>query len=965
MLLFVLPSAAASSFGQPSCHQGSGYQEIVGDFQASSLFGNQLLPPAQALTTPQYLLIAGKVYFNQDYTFAPGSDIIFLDNDSGFKIIGNVELTLNGAHLRGCERLWIGVEVLDEGKLTALNSTFEDAKTAVLLRNGSIIRITGNTFNKNVCGILASRSTSGATTPISIALGSADGLSGNTFSGDAPLLEAISPAAMASGLINAPSAMTDYPYAGIWLQRVSALSIGHDGYNVNMFHDFGQHQETGISTRGLISIESNITVSNAAFDNFGIYDPSFPPNNNVSFAIYALNNVMTPTETTVSSSTFSKCYIDIRTRGTDIKVTGIDSYHAFGSISASPANSLQNPYICSITDNKIDNFHGVGMQIFLRQASGSLNISNNLIADNAQPYTFGLFNRFGIVVENDGPAPEINMNGSRIFNNKLWSRSGFTGRFHGIGIGKMSYLTIEQNSVQEMSSTSALDAFFGIRVLEYPCNGTRVLYNNFKGSGINYPSFAAGTFFSESINGIFRCNATDKLNTGMAFFDNCDNTDLRENEFFYHERGLALGHPNVNVTSGGLVHRIGQQTNKENRWYGTNSIVEAYAINQASALASIFEINSSNLNSFFWPFPRKIGTVDDNFTWFLPSPTGPEADESVVACFLVAPDPKFESRLADNDEMLLAGEYQPPLGYPALEWEARWQFADRLNRNPALQSISAEAAQYYQDTYNEAYSSLNRTYQGYLNRWQPESAQAELVQGYMASLREAVAQRFALDALLSPSPEENTALHQQMQAADSAIAIQTALLEEAIELLHMEIDQQMSVLLAGVASITATEPYEADMKEVIEILLSAHLAGGELTSEQADRVAAIADKCRYAGGYAVLLARTFFEQQESYAQDLDCEAAQLSIAPSSEVPNASSLRVFPNPASEALTIQTGQDFERGTARLFNAQGLLLKQFELQYRNTSISVNELGSGMYFLEVQLDGQPKLHKAFIVAK
>jgi hypothetical protein len=964
MLLFVLPSAAASSFGQPSCHQGSGYQEIVGDFQASSLFGNQLLPPAQALTTPQYLLIAGKVTFNQDYTFAPGSDIIFLNNDSGFRIIGNVELTLNGAHLRGCERLWVGVEVLDEGKLTALSSTFEDAKTAVLLRNGSIFRITSNTFNKNVCGILASRSTSGITTPISIALGSADGLSGNTFSGDVPLLEAISPAAITSGLINAPSAITAYPYAGIWLHRVSVLSIGHDDHNVNMFHDFGQHQEAGISTRGIVSTESNIIVSNAAFDNLGIYDPSFPPNNNEAFAIYARNNAITPTETTVSTSTFSTCYIDIRTRGTDIKVTGIASYRAFGSIWASPANNLQSPYICSITDNTIiDYFQGVGMQIFLRQPSGSLNISNNLISDNDQPDIFGLFNRFGIVVENDGPDPEINMNGSRIYNNKLWSRSGFTGRFHGIGIGKMSYLTIEQNSVQEMLPTSALDAFFGIRVLSFPCNGTRMHYNNFKGSGISYPSFAAGTFFSESINGIFRCNATDKLNIGMAFFDNCDNTDLRENEFFFHDRGLALGHPNV--TSGGFVHRIGQQTNKENRWYGTNSIVEAYAINQASALASIFEINSSNLNSFFWPFPRKIGTVDDNFTWFLPSPIGPEADESVVACFLVEPEPKFESRLADNDERLLAGEYQPPLGYPALEWEARWQFADRLNRNPALQNISAEAAQYYQDTYNEAYSSLNRTYRAYLNRWQPESAQAELVQGYMASLREAVAQRFALDALLSPSPEENAALYQQMQAADSAIAIQTALLEEAIEMLHTEIDQQVSALLAGVASITVTEAYEADMKEVIEILLSAHLAGGELTSEQTARVAAIADKCRYAGGYAVLLARTFFEPQDSYAQDLDCEAAQLSIAPSSEVPNASSLRVFPNPASEALTVQTGQDFERGTARLFNAQGLLLKQFELQDRNTSMSVNEFDSGMYFLEVQLDGQPKLHKAFIVTK
>jgi hypothetical protein len=91
----------------------------------------------------------------------------------------------------------------------------------------------------------------------------------------------------------------------------------------------------------------------------------------------------------------------------------------------------------------------------------------------------------------------------------------------------------------------------------------------------------------------------------------CDNADVSKNRFNYHGIGLGLGAPQLPTTTS-----IGPQSKKENRWFGTNSPIEAYALNPATAMDSKFEINSSDLNSDYWPLPRKIGSTNDNFVWF-------------------------------------------------------------------------------------------------------------------------------------------------------------------------------------------------------------------------------------------------------------------------------------------------------------------------------------------------------------
>lgn len=419
MILFLSLIIAEGVLGQSNCEQGSGYIEIVGDADAPNLYGNELLLPAQAATTPQFLKISGVVNFTLDYTFAPGSDIIFLDNSSGFRVDIFAELTLNDVKLRGCNKLWMGVEVRPLASIVADASTFEDAIAAIILRDRSTIRIVGNTFKKNACGILAIRGTS-TVTPISVLLASSDGLSGNTFDGSEQLLESISPSSL-PGVVGESTSLSSFPIAGIVLQRVIGLTIGSNNHAANMFENF--FMNPGPRMGGIRLYESGATVTNCNFQNFGDYNAMFPTSATQGEAISAYSALVALPDVIVENCDFFNCYQDIFSRGTNLTVKNISSKDAVVSIRARSANFSQNPFVCQIQGNKIDDFYGFGIQVEVIKPI-ALDISDNELTDNVNP--FGASPRRGIYVRKSGMVtPNVNLNGSMIYNNSITSGSVF------------------------------------------------------------------------------------------------------------------------------------------------------------------------------------------------------------------------------------------------------------------------------------------------------------------------------------------------------------------------------------------------------------------------------------------------------------------------------------------------------------------------------------------------------------
>ncbi len=74
----LLPSESEDNF---TCGGFQGQTSSIADLIAS----NVLLPSALALTTPQKIIIFGRLRIDQDYTFAEGSKLIFArDNTTSF-----------------------------------------------------------------------------------------------------------------------------------------------------------------------------------------------------------------------------------------------------------------------------------------------------------------------------------------------------------------------------------------------------------------------------------------------------------------------------------------------------------------------------------------------------------------------------------------------------------------------------------------------------------------------------------------------------------------------------------------------------------------------------------------------------------------------------------------------------------------------------------------------------------------
>jgi hypothetical protein len=752
------------------------------------------------------------------------------------------------------------------------------------------------------------------------------------------------------------------------LQNISALTIGNSSASTNVFKDFGQVVESGIRVRAILSRESNIRVINSTFQNIGFFDPANVSNDSEGSAIYARNDELSNRQTIILSGlsdnsstdkTFIDCYLDVYTIGSDVVMKGIESEAAAQSVWSRMSNSFQNSLYHEIQDNKIENYAGVGIAIGYFKPI-EFKIEGNTIIDDEN--NVPIDNRFGISIR--GSDPITSAEGSIIYDNRIGSSSKrFKRAFFGIEFSNVSDITIEQNHIFEVFDESSLNTFYGIRTLQLPSSDLNIINNAIRGVGTDY-LFASGVYLRSTQNSNLVCNTVDDLNTGMVFLDNCDNANLLHNNFYHHDIGLALGHPLINTATFNL---IGKQTNKENRWYQNSSNIEAFTSNSPSALSSVFEINSNDLNSVFWPSPRFIGNNNDNFTWFVPSLTGNEADPGLIPCFLSEPIPGDPpSGFSDTDIKLIEGTFEHPLNYPALTWEAKWNLAERLHKNPELQNLNSEVAQYFLDTYNHSYSELNRAYQKYINRWEVDQSLASTIEAITLELREAIKQRFALDNLLSENNQENHDLHQGMLALDITIVDVSNLLETKVSELNAIIDMEMNNLANEINNISCTEDYELDMKSVLQTFVASHFTDGELTETQNNEMQKIADKCRYSGGYAVVLARSFFEAQDEYEQDINCTSALLQKGDGKVILSSSDkVDIYPNPANGYFELDINQDFESGFLEIYNTSGILVGRVDLSDGRTMINTNELPSGVYSLAISLDKQASIHRVLVIAK
>jgi hypothetical protein len=92
------------------------------------------------------------------------------------------------------------------------------------------------------------------------------------------------------------------------------------------------------------------------------------------------------------------------------------------------------------------------------------------------------------------------------------------------------------------------------------------------------------------------------------------------------------------------------------------------------------------------------------------------------------------------------------------------------------------------------------------------------------------------------------------------------------------------------------------------------------------------------------------------------KSSSMVISDTDDIVGNYTFKIFPNPASEQLTIEFRREPNGGVTRLVNALGIILKQETISGRIQQFDVNEIPNGLYFIMVEVGGKTFSRKVIV---
>jgi hypothetical protein len=860
----------------------------------SQMIADGELLPQNNNGTPQYLIVCQTITNDLPgtYSFASGSEIVFLNSNSGLNVNGGSHVRfLTSSYLHGCERLWKGTRVFDGGRLDFSNCVIEDALTAVHIEPNGQFNSVGSIFSGNFSCIYAGAAGSPNQHSITTIL------EGNTFSGQKPLLSNVIPNPLL------PNCFFSKPMYGIEVENVRFMSVGGvNPNNPNRFTDFSNSWSCTVFTTevptGIRIRNSNVRVSGSLFNNIA----SSGEGRGVQFTV-SPGSPSTLTLTGLGKNgpnTFTNVATGVYGLGNmTIQESRFESLIWCVYLSGIPA-----PYNVNILNNSFNQVSD--HTIFADQASPiqGITVKYNDFTDNST-FSGGIFGlpRSGVYITSFTPGQQTSWIYSNNFTNSLKTGSFSYGN-RGVWIRNLNGSLIEQNDFKDFFSTTG-QSYEGVSVF----NGTsRIWSNTFTGPGnwTQHPS--TGIQILESRACWINCNTANQTKVGWEFRGtNCDGASLQKNNLNTHDIGLLLRADAI----------IGPQNNLYNRWIGTGSNIEARFEGRSPTVItdvtfvqqSKFRIHTPNMATDFWPSPVLFGTVNDPGLWFQ---SGQPAN---ILC--IATDPGGGGNLTNTgsekteaDTRVLSGTYQPIKGYPAGQWEAAVRLFDRLTTNPELRPVGSEDDTWYTAQQNTSVGKLSTVYQGIIGLSTYSPTEQNLLSIAEESHKAAITNLSNKDVEISAVASDVNAVIPQLeqhleerQALEATLAVATADYQNTLNSIRTNRLLAAQQLLGTLTDISTSEPYETDYKTVCQILLGAYITGSTPNENDLNTLRTIAEQCRYEGGLAVLQARASLSNDTDWDPYDTCPEVSERSADSKASLNEVSL--YPNPAHQAAFLDLG------------------------------------------------------------
>lgn len=371
---------------------------------------------------------------------------------------------------------------------------------------------------------------------------------------------------------------------------------------------------------------------------------------------------------------------------------------------------------------------------------------------------------------------------------------------------------------------------------------------------------------------------------------------------------------------------------------------------------SKFIINNVNQNSIYWATPRTIGGVGDVDYWFTYDngqfPSAPSLSDCANGFNTSG------GRLSKADLSVLSNNYPSYLGFPASAWEAGFRLFSNLDQYPALCTPGSAAQAFYNNnstaTIGKLYTALKTV------RFIGQSTQS--INAKQTEVESLLNQIYALDAQIidAQSDTQETLMLTQRDTLVTQYLQKQSEYEQLAGNFSSTLQQQANAQLTILNGTTANTTWEQNLKLVLQYQLGMVWSGQPLSQTQNTVVQAIANQCRYEGGYGVLLARKMLPDQ-LYDDDILCSGRN----DNSGKNQANEVVIYPNPACNFILLASPKQTDAGTALLFNALGQLVRNFTWSGFETRLDISDLPNGTYFFNVNAEEQPAFMKKVVIIR
>ena len=870
--------------------------------------------------------VCGDLDVNQNFSI----NFATVNMSPGAKIIvrSGITLNLNFASLRGCSSMWQGIELEPGANINWVAGSIEDAQYGVNCTGNAHIQYgIGCNFRNCYVGIHSPASNGNRKAISSF-------LIYNTFdfTGFRPFFQGQSPI---------PQTRT---FAGIEMNN--AIFFLDKGANTFL------NLQNGVVARNCDIIANECNITNMI--------PQVPTNarcnpimsNPDGFGIYysACRSVANAHHNTI-----------INTIGG--VVTHLSGLQAIDNVITNTHYGIYCDRIVSriptmANENKINDFRAFGIKIANPILFNQLEIVHNICTSAVNPAAMECS---GAVIHLDRAMCQTR---ARIEDNE----GNCVYAHDGIRLNGSRNIVAQENMFQFMSTTFP---FLENGIEVNTCRNIWVYSNNVTGVFTTRP---IGSYDQVSSTGVMYC---------------CNSSNLHSAGFRF------VGGNNPSVLQGSLInsHRFGvrveNQSEISDQWFRGNQWLAG-----AVSTATFPGFNAINLNpnaltrnmsqfiiatcpSTFWP--TTISPMQNNCSnvltdWFWLGDGSDVACPSAVCAPIIFPPiiPGGGGTTGDGN-----GGFDPVTdgdiinrtdGNTVLGWESKRSLMLRLIENPT-QAGSA----LYSSFYNAANNSTINAYSQVENQINNANQLSQGLQDAINALNITIANlqnqyQTTLAGLASASNHADSVLVlNQANIYFSNLSQQAELLNQLYSSVISELNTKLDAATIANEALTASTVFQLNEKELNKILLHSIMRGNEVTVDEKAMLLYIATQCPYEGGRSVHLARSLYNNLESYTWDdeIICTPSQaLKKAP--EVLQVDDLSITPNPSQGEMLIQwNDQTIQLNEIQLMNALNQKLSEWKVNplEQKLRIQFNNLPDGIYILKCKKTDNSMISKKIVI--